>query len=539
MKKVLILVLVVVISLIGCTNNGTGKNGSTSSSVPTSSNFSPDPSNYPAGIHSDIILPENPGFVNSLNIIYPAYNIMKYLNLDEWHTLIKDKFDMDLNITYEYIEPKDLYGSNNPNSILYLNFTRGVPYEFNTNVFLYSDDNIVYDLSPYYLKYGWDKFIDPAYIELLKVEGKIFAVPASNEKYILPRYYNESFITELGLDVPTTTSEFYEYLSSTKKLNQGNSEFYPMCVFDPYITKSTADIFRAFGVYFNSCFNLTITYNPNTNSFEDGVFSEGAEDALNFIRTLQDENLMAICGDSSYRNSEGIGVIISRPSYEKLDKNFATEYGVLYVPEKFGFIRQGIADVNKPAYNSVEGYYLIGTNDKNICEVKSDLAFYMFPKTNDKINETVETFNKFFTSSEYYANLRYGVDEKDFTIIDYNIVINRPSVGSFVDLKAIKSFNDFNTTLVPESRQVIEGLSMDTYFEKNVFNQYYAYLGNGTKFDANSQGMMIDILFDESLSPYDAIDEYKKMFTVSGLQNVINEMNMNLGTPTSYDYNIF
>ncbi len=489
------------------------------------------------GIHSDIVLPDYIEPSDSLNIIYPAYLIMRYHNLESWQLLIKEKFEIEVNIIYEYSIPIDeLTDTQKTNTVLYLNYTKGYPYEFNTRVYDLCDERIAYDLSPYYLKYGWDSFIDPSYIELLKTNEKIYAVPATNKKYILPRYYNKEYLSELNLEVPTNVMELYNYLLATKNLNSSDDSFYPICIFSPYITISTADIFRAYGVYFNSADNLTITYNHNVNSFEDGVFSDGIESALTYIRTLQNENLMLICGNFINTNSDGQIADVFNTSYEKINKKFATEYGVVYVPEKNGFIRDGIEPYTQTAYESLNGYYLTGTNVNNVCEVKSDLAFYVFPKKNNNINETIALFNDIFTRPDYYANFRYGRDEIDYSIINSEIIISPPLTGAFLDLKNIKPIEDNNASLVPESNIVVERLSSDMWFEKNVFNAYQTYLKHGDGFNAHSQHDLMKILFNESLSPYDSINEYKKQFRLLGLEQIINNLNDRLGTTSSYNY---
>ena len=78
-----------------------------------------------------------------------------------------------------------------------------------------------------------------------------------------------------------------------------------MCIDSQYITPSTSDIFRAFGVYINSEFNSMISYNPMTNSFEDAVYADNMELALEYFKNLQHENLLFLSGESYYDNANG------------------------------------------------------------------------------------------------------------------------------------------------------------------------------------------------------------------------------------------
>lgn len=488
------------------------------------------------GIHSDIVLPDSIQPADTLKIIYPAYIDMKYHRLGDWQSLIYEKFGLDINVIYEYRTPEDIQTEEIfDNTIIYLNFTQGYPYEFNTDVKKFSDDAISHDLSPYYLKYKWDDFVDSGYIEYLKTNEKIFAVPAPSDKYILPRHYNKEYLMELNLEIPTNITDFYSYLSLTKQLNSYDDSFYPMCVPGHYLTQSTADIFRAFGVFFNSTDNLTITYNPNTGSFEDGVFSTGIESALEYIRDLQYKDLLLICGVTYGNSSDGTPNVMFNNDYSKINKKFSTEYGAIYVPEKQGFIREGTGGLNQTNYESVPGYSLTGINSNNIYEVNSNLAFYIFPKTNRNINETIELFNTIFTQSDYYANFKYGIDEIDFTVIDDAIVAIPPSTGAFLDLKSINPLG--SQSFISQNTAIINNLSNNQWFEKNVFTMYRTYLDPEDNLNAHSQQALVNMLFNKSLSPYDSIDEYKRVFKTVGLEKIIDNLNEKLGVATEYNYN--
>lgn len=488
----------------------------------------------PPLVSSETILPENIKPSETLYIIYPAYNIMRYYKLDEWSVKIKEKFGLDIYVMYDHKLPKVSLQEPSPYTILYLNYTKGHPYEYNTKVFMYSDDNITYDLSPYYAKYNWDGLVNEKYRELLTDNGKIHAIPTYNEKYILPRYYNKQYITNLGISIPTNISEFYNYLKLSKDLNSDDSSFYPICIFGPYITKSTADIFRAFGVYFNSTDNLSITYNPNTQSFEDGVFSDGIESALGYIRNLQYEDLLLVTGVTYSQGGNGTPRVVFNDDYGNINKNFASEYGVVYIPDKQGFIREGINNHIGTAYESINGYYLTGPNTHNVCEVKSDLAFYLIPKSNEKINETIELLNSILTDNKYYADFRYGIEDVDY-IANNNEIVPNTILGSYLDLKNIVNVNDPNTSLIPNSIQIINELGVNQWFEKSVFTSYHTYISSDS-FTPHSQHGLIGMLFQESILVDEAIEEYKRQFKIIGLENIINNLNERLGTETKYDY---
>jgi ABC-type glycerol-3-phosphate transport system substrate-binding protein len=307
MKKNILFLLILLISILGACDNNTITHKATPIQSYSAITESPRDNFVTSGIHSETNLQGTFPRVETLNIVSPWYNPMRYSGAELWSQYIQEKFDINININITY--PGNWYESNyvvkyleeNNNCVLYLNVTEYVNYEFNNQVFLYSNDQFAYELNPYYIKYGWNKYINPDYIEKLKINGKIYAVPASNPKYIYPRFYNKSYIEELNTSIPETIEELYEYLKRTKEINQ-SSDYYPMCIDSQKITPSTSDIYRAHGVYVNSEFNSMVSFNPLTNSFEDAAFAENMESALSFIKKLQQDNCKRQIGSGSVSN---------------------------------------------------------------------------------------------------------------------------------------------------------------------------------------------------------------------------------------------
>ena len=194
------------------------------------------------------------GEVKSLNILYPAYDLAKYKSILQWQEYIKEKNGIDILINYLAFYPETV-NDLNINGVVYLNYQKGVPFEFNTTVFEYYDDNIAYELSEYYQEYGWNQLINPDYINALTVDGKIYAVPTTANKYIIPRYYNKEILEKLDSVVPESVNEFYEYLLKVKELYSENTNYYPYVVLNHRFASSVSDIARAYGVYFNNYFN--------------------------------------------------------------------------------------------------------------------------------------------------------------------------------------------------------------------------------------------------------------------------------------------
>lgn len=475
------------------------------------------------GTFSDYFTP-----VNKLVINNRAYTGGNYYNLMGWQNYIYEKYKIELYVNYS-----------NPSNegITYLNFIKGLTYVNNIRLLDYAKEETSYDLTPYYSKYEWDYYIESQYIEALTTSSGIYAIPVSSGKYIVPRYYNKEYIEKLNMPVPSTSNELYEFLKGVKELNADDEKFIPMCILNRALTKSTSDIFRAFGVYVDSELNTSVTYNPNTNSFEDAVFSKDIDSPILFLRQLQQENLLSIQGRSrafvASKNGEAINLFDN--NLYSLNKNFATEYYYVYDSISNGFTYHVNA---QPNYEVINGYWLADTNNDNVCEVRSDMAFYLFPKTIHNINGVIDLFNDVFTNNKYYYDLKYGVEDIDYTRSNDSVIINEPKIGAFIDLKQINNIYDTSSNYVPKSVEIIKNMSIDRYYEKNVFNMSIFYLRGSDADSLNySNNTQLEMLFSNKVGFVDAIDEYKNNFNKSDMSTIIDKLNENLGLVSQYDYN--
>ncbi len=524
MKKILLIIFVFALVLSG--GKIEAPNHEESNTPFSNSSASPN-------ISVDVEIPDDGEAVDKLEIIYPAYKARKYNNLLDWQSYIKDKFGIEIIVRYKAFSIRDLADDGNDlNGIIYLNFEKGLVYEFNTDVLRYGSE-VAYELSPFYKKYDWYGLIDDEYINALSENGGIYAVPTASYKYIIPRYYNETYLNELNFDVPRTIDEFYYYLKQTRNLHPDSETFFPMCISAHNLAPSTADIFRAYNTYLNTEFNSSISFNPNTGTFEDAVFSEDFAPALEFIRQLQNEKLLIINGFRKEQLSNGEHANIFVEDITSIDKNFASEYNYIYSSKNNFFIPHSLTE---PGYNYKEGFFLDGLNTENTCEVRNDMAFYVFPKTITNINGVVERFNEVFTDTQYYADLKYGIINEDYINENDTIIIKKPSSGDFIDLKQIVHVSDNNACYVPSSRSVIDGLNSIKMYEQNVFNHIFTIAAPEEKETLGIGDLSIQILFNSNISAIESIEEYKALFLKSGKLGTLEQINNKLGIASQYDY---
>jgi|GEM_PF-6387072 len=513
MKRTIIAFLIIVTLSVGCS-------GGTEITEKPVINEKPDVS------PTDI--PENHDPAEYLLFLTVPYYQSRYYSIEEWQEYIREKHGIEIMLSYGMNIGK--LGGFDPNSILLLNYHYDFPYgsQNNSDVLEYNDEHKVYDLTPYYDRYGWRNFIDDKYIDALTMGNNIFAVPSVPDKYVIPRYYNKRLLDELTLDVPTTISEFHEFLLKSKEL-EADETFYPIVV-NRASTQYFADIFRAYGVYVNSQFDSMFTFNPKTGTYEDAVFAPDFQQSMEFIRTLQQEELLGIIGNAyNYDDSsDNRNYFIS--SITDVKKEFASEYFNIYKADNFGFNRSIEA---RPSYDYEQGYYLTHTNTENVCELRSNLAFYVFPKTIKDIEGTMELFSEVMTDPGYYYDLTYGIENENYVADMTGVEPLEPMVGGWPQLRQIYPSDDIVYSGIPESLQYLSSLSETLVFEKNVFNQYFTYRERKSSGTTSNYS---EPLFYPFITVPDAIEQYKKDFALWGGYENIAYINERIGMAPSYNY---
>lgn len=535
MKKVILFFMVFLIFLSGCNNNSNRnkpeKPDIEVSNVPDITNSEGTTIETIPPLSTNDQLPEIFEPVNLLSIFQPTYSKdEKYFNLMSWQEYITDKFDIEINVFYNQKELRSAQ------AIYYLNYHIGYPYWGADEVFNYinegSKTDSIYNLSPYYEKYGWNDFIDPLYIEELKVDGCIYAVPTAANKYIIPRYYNAEYLAQLGMEVPKDINSFYNYLIEAKKIMEGENIILPMLIPQHQMFPCTADIFRAFGAYVNSEQNSALSFNPNTQSFEDAIFYEDIEAALDFFKTLQTDNIIgffgnAYCESDDFTRNQFFGDRL------KISPNFASEYNFI-IDENTKWFSKFLRAT--PRYEVVSGYYLEHTNNKNVCEIRSDMGFYVFPTNIENINGTIELFNSVMTDKTYYPDLLYGVENTDYEIISDKIYPKSPRDGTFTGIRMISAFEDENNYYSANNVDIVGEIASSLMYESNIFTQTSRYrdIVGGSTISSSSY---FDNLFLGCVATEDAVKEYRKWFLESGMYQTLDKLNERINADTAYDYN--
>ena len=514
MKRILIVFLLIVVFSVGCSGGV---------DVTEKPDISENPEIEEGEFSDNFIAAEY------LTILMEPYLSRKYYDLGSWQEYILDKYGIEIYLSYGFYRGKP-HGFD-PNSISLLNYSffQSSIWGDPTNVLKYSDPKMMYDLTPYYDKYGWGNNIDSRLLEYLTVQDKIYAVPTVPDRYVIPRYYNEKYLKDLGMDVPVTLTEFQQYLRGAKGLNDSEA-FYPMCTRSWHCVPVTSDIFRAFGVYTGTENNNMFSYEPNSGSYEDAVFSDNFEMALSYIRELQNENLFGIVGVSrNFMNpTDYTNYFIS--DITKIDKEFATEYMYRYDSDKNAFLYN---PSKSPLYEYEQGYFLTHTNSTNVCELRSDIAFYMFPLQIDNIHGTVDLFNMVMTDPQFRPDLTYGMEGDNYILANGEVVPVEPAHGGWVNIRQIKTNTSDSLSLIPESTEYISDIKSELIYELDVFTQFKTHY-SGLSYNATQS--KVEELFYPFISVKDAMDNYKEDMKKWGGPDRVEEINERCGTVPSYDY---
>ncbi len=500
MKKITIIFLAIL--LVGCSNFSTEQTPSISTIQPPSDT-------------NTIYIEE----VSSLNIYSQGTYYIKE-DISSWEEYFYLKTGHKLFIQ-DYIGA-EAYNENPTNHIIYKDFYGAIMRTVHHII-----DNIeLYTLNDYYKKYHWDEFINSKYLPFITKGDDILAIPCIDEVFILPRFYNKTYLEQLQLEVPKTIDELTNFLIEAKPIC---SEPAPMVINERYFLHQTTDIFRAFNVYPSSINESMMSYNPNTSSYEDAVFAPDFRDVILYLEMLQENKLITCISESGTK-------------YFGNPENLATEYNSIYHYSDPSIIYYG-----EPTFDYERGYYLLGRNSENLIEIREQLSFFMFPKGIDNIEGTIKLFNDIFTNEEYYYDLRYGIEGKDYWIENDKLLTNgQIDSRKYVDINTIKSFYNDKIMDYP-TKTIMSDLPHTMFFEGNLLTDIIPLarslnISNEDKLNSlwgkSASGTVrafTDIYDFRSVD--EKIEKYQTWFKQIGGCEIIEEINEKIGSKTSYKYN--
>ncbi len=462
-----------------------------------------------------IYTPLNP--VDSLNIQCIGNTRAKYFEHETWSVYLKIKYNISIKLNYD---------SNTDENIIYIpkgnNMYSSVTRAYNE---LANSQNAI-DLSQYYERYEWNQYIDEKYINHVTDEDGIYSIPIVSSGYLTPRFYDKELLDQLEMDVPTTLVQFYDFLLAAKNHNSDIETYTPIYLNSNELLLGLSDIFRGYNLYLNDSGSSTIGYNPNTQSYEDIMFSPAIYEAGEYIRTLLLNDLLYIYG----LNTIADNLIPSDYKMELYPSqvHFATELNRNF--EQGDLLYNYNANI--PEYDYLKGYYLSGNNEENLVKVKKDVSFYVFPKTLNNPDETIELFNQIFTNNKYFYDFSYGIEGTNYTRENEEITFIKPIVGSYPNLQLLTSKEQY--LLQTPDNIFLKSAPSLLFYEENSFDLMVNSLRTTTKDENNNEPFKL--LFYQGVSVVDAVMEYRQVFLRSGMKEKVKELNEMIGTTSNYAY---
>ena len=157
-------------------------------------------------------------------------------------------------------------------------------------------------------------------------EGNIWAFPGNWDVGFSHRIYNKEWLDLWGKGVPYDLDSFLEYARFIAKEDpdkNGEDDTFILSYSYSNFFYDFADIFKAFGCYTNG--RNAIAYNPHKEEYELITQNESFRDAIQFIISLRDENLIKSDGAFPHMGTD----------YDDLEFKVASDYGTGSVPLYF------------------------------------------------------------------------------------------------------------------------------------------------------------------------------------------------------------
>ncbi|MDX1359632.1 MAG: hypothetical protein R3232_12435, partial [Clostridia bacterium] len=378
-------------------------------------------------------------------------------------------------------------------------------------------------------------------------DGNVWALPRGLTPVVMGRVFRADYLEELNLDAPDSLDSLYEVskiLADSDPDGNGMNDTFGMVYNN---AGSFRDVFYANGVpvnVSNDGFQYTaISYNPYYESFEDSMLIEDMKATLEYIAKLNSEKILRkISGRSSSRVSdfEGNGSIAN--SYVPIP-------GYVYTDDKYtivsGIRGKRAQNLNPLTYSFSDGFYVLGADTENpgstidsfVTLFFGDLEGYMFasrgiPGVKYRVNgNVVEVLDRAF--------FNYGLESLvksnplfSYETMDINMIVELGTGDILGDI--IKRTTERDLYIENAKEQgIMYDISME-YAYPEVFTLKPGEIINsaaGTMF--NSQ---FDRILTGRISVEDAMNKYIRDMKTLGMQEVIDELNANIGTKTKFKY---
>ncbi|MBN2853701.1 MAG: hypothetical protein JXQ23_13275 [Clostridia bacterium] len=384
-------------------------------------------------------------------------------------------------------------------------------------------NDLIIPLNQYIQTINGASIIDKeAYEDFTDENGNTWVLPSFTQRTQYGyRNYNRGWLEKLNIDVPDTLEEFTEYLRLVRSVDLDDDDRmqYAIRISDYYSLMELFDIFLSFGCRPSVCGITNLSYNPETNEYEDIVLSSEFRQAMEYMKYLLDEDLII--------NTE-----------EMTTEEQEAKYNV----------------GGTSPYDTIPGNYLEGDSKSNlIWESTYTTGFAVMKDCLDVEEKLSYLINTVFFEEDLLEAFNYGIkgyhfDETDeyyyrvtvengtaryFQNININIVKDLSKMKPFYSTKMTYEENKEFYDMVNEERNKYFG-ELDA-LRNNDSEKFYHYdmtkeitVGNEGSvsrkiFDAFEK--LLRDVFKEGKSVEDAINDYITKYFNDGFEDFINELN--------------
>lgn len=488
----------------------------------------------------------------------------EYPYLETWSDVMYDRFGVDVKVSFFPVfkvrkdTPEELYIYDylrvNPQKGMLLHDLSEIDISYNIMKTLI-DDKAILPVTEYMEESTFYELMDKDLLNLLTDEnGDIWGIPIDSAQPVFEvRGYRKEWLDNLGLSVPDTTEEFYEVMRAfTYDDPDRNGENDTFGHYGPYDFKySLNDVLKAYGLYNGT--TSFMAYNPNTGTIEDSLLSPDAANALNFINMMVDEDMIRKNG-------------LSPGTYESI------------IPDNCGSILWSYSDDDEVVYAPAP---LIATNMENLLNVTSYGRVYFMLSGTENPKSMFDGFvSLFLGDEEAYLMLKYGIPGRHFevndankTILIYDRALKNENIGKIVIGSGMSQEGDLLLDLAgsPYIHEVSDYRifynevpeNPDDYYDQTKMAAMEAYLDSLSPYiyKIPTKAALVASEFVDNwaiklgrentvyyrdveqvamgqriVSIEDALEAYRTNMKILGMQELLDEANLQLGKTTVNGY---
>lgn len=430
------------------------------------------------------------------------------------------------------------------------------------------DKNIILPLDEYLSSNKAWNALPEEMRKMYEYDGHIWAVPNGFEITQPVRAIRQDWLDNLGLEAPTTVEELYNVMVAFRD-DDPDKDGDPTNSIPLSGDKGMAwakDILAAFGLCINNTGLLPYAYNTDSKCFEDAFLKPQAQEALEYLRKMYQENLIdpgifLDTDDFGYNVSNGyVGSYITNAGdakyYESMNLKQFLNSETVYDPG------------DPEDWAAMTGLYteiaaLTGNETTNLIPTSYYGSPYVLLANTDQPAETINFFvDMIFGSTKNYLNALIGL-ESDYSITSGNVIkmnysdeannIYYPlaSLVGYIDgvhprteytvvksqtAQAIRNKKEINTYLKDFSEE-----SMDKKLLYLIDSQYATPQSATLNEQMNSamtefKNCFSDAITDSNTSVEKALAAYRTNMKNNDMQKVLDEANAAIGKKSSQTY---